>query len=152
MVRLSKTPRAMLLVFLALSGCSEFSVFYKPTQEVSRMQRDVTDCEVLALRDAPVATQIRQSGPVFVGLGYGNGYGYWANTNTYSIDVNEDLRNRVMGYCMADRGYQLVTIPRCSDQVALQATRQSTTRFPEITTHTCVIRYESGEFQLVNQG
>ncbi|HBS50726.1 MAG TPA: hypothetical protein DEA05_11895 [Rhodobacteraceae bacterium] len=146
---------------LVLAACAgPVDMYYKPGGSVSRLASDTTDCQVRALRDAPVANQVRQRPPVYVpGNRWCNAAGqcytapgYWVDGGVYSVDVNAGLRGRVEAQCMAARGYAPVSLPRCSPQVADAAPRQVTTRLPRIGPGSCIIPYEAGGFQIVTPG
>ena len=150
----------MLLTGAMLTACGPLTLFYKPGVSVTQMQDDTTRCEVEALRDAPVANQVRQRPPIyFPGQRFCNsmgqcGYtqGYWVQGSVYTVDVNRDLRARVTDMCMARKGYQPVSLPPCSQSVAAAAPAQATTRLPQIEPNSCVIRYDSGNWQIVTPG
>ncbi|MEM9125305.1 MAG: hypothetical protein AAGB28_05960 [Pseudomonadota bacterium] len=149
-------PVSAMTVALALSACAApLDTYYRAGGEVSRLQADLLTCEVNALEDVPVAFAIRQwpvagyvgsyhcgAGPFCVG-------GSWGG-EIYSVDVNKDLRTRVTNQCMSEKGYAPISIPRCSDAVALNAPAGQTTVLPELTVSSCVIRNEDGTFQIVN--
>lgn len=148
-----------LLCFAALSGCAPLSLYYKPGAEVSRMQADSLACETAALRDAPVANQIRQRPPVYYpGRQYCNGGhcyyhpGYYMDGGYYTVDVNRDLRRRVEQSCMAQKGYQPVEIKRCTSSVALAAGGGATTRLPPLSAQSCAIQHDDGTFLIVEPG
>lgn len=147
-----------ILGLLCLSGCQPLSTFYAEGARVDVLERDNTDCDVIALRDAPVANQIRQSPPYYVSRRYchrkGHCYdrGYWVEGELYTVDVNRDLRRRVKTQCMADLGYSPVQIPRCPFGIAEAAPLGETTVLPRLTENSCVIHNEDGSFQIVTQG
>ena len=148
-------------ILMLLAACAgPVDMYYKPGISVSRLSTDTTDCQVRALRDAPVANQIRQRPPIFVP---GNTWcdpkgrcytspGYWIDGGTYTIDANADLRGRVEAQCMAARGYAPLTLPRCSQQVVAAAPAKRTTRMPRVGPESCIITYEGGGFQIVTPG
>lgn len=151
--------RILAVVFAAalLVGCMPLDTYYKAGASVSRMERDRTTCEVRALRDAPVATQIRRAAPIFVpperycdSNGNCTVYGgYWEPGPIYTVDVNADLRERVQAQCMMDRGYVEVSLPPCSQQVAKATPPARTTVFPKLTETACVIRNSDKSWQIV---
>jgi hypothetical protein len=142
---------------LALSACDTgLSFYYKPGQSVSRLQTDHTNCEVQALRDAPVANEIRQSAPIyFPGRSYcdasgcWSGPGYWAGGHVYTVDTNRGLRQRVLAQCMAQKGYQPVDLPACSPAVRSAVAPKQTTVIPKLTESSCAIRLDGGGWQIV---
>lgn len=138
-----------------LAACAPVETFYKPGAEVARLQQDQLGCETRALRDAPVANQVRQDPPVYVpprrtcdSAGNCTSYGgYWRAGQIYSVDVNRDLRGRLLQACMAERGYTRVQIPRC--EAGLGASGQMRV-LPELTAQSCAIVGGDGRFVIVD--
>lgn len=114
---------AGLALLLSTAACGPVPVYYKQGAEVSRLQTDELVCQTQALKDAPVANEIRQRPPVFypgrkVCHG-GNCYyypGYWAEGGIYTVDVNTPLRQRLERSCMAAKGYQQIALKRCTQR------------------------------------
>jgi hypothetical protein len=146
-------------IALALGACEPMSLFHRPGVSVAQMQSDSTECEVQALRDAPVASQMRQNPPVFIpGNTFCNADGQcrtspgtWIPGAYSTVDVNADLRSRVMQQCMAKRGYQPVTLRDCSSGIRAAVTPAQTTILPKLTETSCVIRHDGGAWQIVTQ-
>lgn len=144
---------------LALSGCGPVSFYHKPGVEVARMKRDQTECQVKALKDAPVANQVRRGAPVYypgrqicnTNGCYTRG-GYWLPGPVYTVDTNEGLRNRVEALCMADRGYAPVSLPRCQNNTPYSVPAGGANTLPPLTANSCVIRNQNGSYQIVNAG
>ena len=153
----------MKLKFLSAAGCiallvacsNDVNTFYRSGVQVAKLESDMLDCEVDALAAAPVAFQIRQSSSsVFVSSYYCGAFcagGTW-NSSVYSVDVNKDLRNRVMQQCMAERGYSPATVSKCPDSVTRQVQPGVTNVLPDLTPESCVIDNKDGTFQLVTRG
>ncbi len=147
------------LFCVTLIGCLPVSIYYAEGVSVAKRDRDNLECDVAALRDAPVANQTRQSAPIFVpgracdrhGRCYRSG-GYWVPGDVYTVDVNASLRKRVKAQCMADRGYRPVEIPACPVGVANAAPPGKTTILPRLGPQSCVIRNDDGSLQIVTQG
>jgi hypothetical protein len=145
---------------LVLAACGPLSIYYRPGVSVSRMQNDTTNCQVAALKDAPVANQIRQSPPIFypgrtVCGAAGSCYrtpGFWADGGFYTVDANKELRGRVLDMCMAQKGYQPVTIPTCPASVKNAVPATATTKLPTLSENSCVIQYNDDQWQIVNRG
>ena len=156
--RAMKTVLKVVTSAVLLAACGPMSLYYRPGATVARLNTDQTACEVAALRDAPVATQIRQNPPVYVpgptrcdASGKCVQYpGHWVSGGFYTVDVNAGLRGRVEGLCMAQKGYEPVQIPRCSQAVIDAAPRRMTERLPALTASSCVIPYRDGTWQIVN--
>lgn len=151
-----KTFGPGLFLLLSLGACGSLSLYYRPGVTVARQQSDATRCEVQALKDAPVNTQLKQGPPVFYPGGrYCRGGscwsypGYWDSGALYTVDVNRDLRRRVMDMCMADKGYRPVTIPPCPQSVKSRAAPGRTTTLPKLTAESCFIRNADDSYQIV---
>ena len=154
------TPLALILApILALTACIPLETYYREGVSVSKLARDETACDVKALRDAPVATELRRNPPVFVPVrtycDSNNNCvqrgGYLVDGGVESVDVNKRLRGRVKHLCMQDLGYRAVEIPRCSNAVAEAAPDTRTTRLPRLTSQTCAIKKSDGSVLLVEQ-
>jgi len=148
---------APLCAALALAACAPMSIYYRPGVPVQRMQDDTTRCEVRALREAPVATQIRHTPPVYVPGrqvcdAAGNCWmrpGYWVDGDIYTVDVNAGLRARAKDLCMAEKGYSPVSLPPCPPEVKQATPPGVTTVLPRLTQNACVIRNRDGSWQIV---
>lgn len=144
-------------LLLILAGCAPMSIYYRTGTPVARMQADTTRCEVRALREAPVATQIRQYPPTYVpGARVCNARGdcwtrpgYWIDGPLYTVDVNARLRARVEQLCMAEKGYRPVDLPLCPAEVRQSTPPGVTTVLPPLTPEACVIRNSDGSWQIV---
>ncbi|MEP2027876.1 MAG: hypothetical protein ABJI96_04095 [Paracoccaceae bacterium] len=153
-------PTLLGATLLLLGACAPFETYYKTGASVAKLQTDTTNCEVKALRDAPVANQVRQSAPYYIpGRTYcdGNGRchrntGYWVPGRVYTVDVNAPLRLKVLDQCMARKGYQRTEIPVCSTSVARSVPAAITRTLPTLTPNSCVIRNEGGSWQIVTVG
>lgn len=95
-----KTRLATLILTLALPACAPLTLYYKAGTPVATVQRDTTACQVVALRDAPVANQVRRTPPRYVpprrvcnasGACSTTG-GYYLPGDVYTVDVNAPLR------------------------------------------------------------
>jgi len=135
-------------------------MYYQPGLSIAKAENDTLDCEVAALRDAPVANQVRQAPGFFVprtrsctasGACYYRG-GYWEPGPIYSVDVNAGLRPQLTDRCMAQKGYAPVSIPACPQSVADAAPARATTTLPQLSANSCSIRNSDGTVQIVNQG
>lgn len=149
---------ALVVVCLA-SACAPLRTYYAEGVSFATLERDNTRCDVLALRDAPVATVVRRDPPRFVRRRHCDSSGQcvyrggiWVPGEVYTVDVNADLRARVKGQCMADRGYRPVQIPTCPSGVADAAPPGRTTILPTLNENSCVIRNQDGSFQIVTRG
>ena len=123
------------------------------------LEKDTLQCEVKALRQAPVANQIRQNPPRFIpprqvcnGTVCHTKPGYWIPGNTYTVDVNRPLRKKVEHSCMAERGYIPAKVPACPPGVAEKAKGPATTRLPDLNENSCFIRNDDGSFRIVSLG
>jgi hypothetical protein len=148
-----------LLAPMLLIGCLPVSTYYAEGVSFAQLERDNTQCDVAALRDAPVATRTRQYPPQYVprrvcdqaGNCFNRG-GYWVPGEIYSVDVNASLRSRVKALCMADRGYRPVELPACPQGVANAAPPGPSPVLPRLDARSCAIRTQGGGFRIVTQG
>ncbi len=155
-----KTIPALLVCLMVLSSCGPLSLYYREGQSVARMQTETTECRVKALKDAPVANQIRQSPPVYwPGRSYCDRYGrcyrspgWWEPGNIYTVDVNKGLRNTVEAQCMAQKGYRPVSLPPCKSRVKSSVTPTRTTTLPPLNPSSCFRQFEDGSFQIITPG
>ena len=144
----------LLLVFVI--GCVPVTTYYAEGVSIAEMDRDTRRCEIHALREAPVQLRTQQDPPEYIKReacdGYGNchEYGYWVPGRTYTVDLNEGLRELVQDQCMKGRGYRAVSIPSCSRDVVQNAPAKSTTIMPRLGPKSCAIRQNNGRFLIVN--
>lgn len=117
--------KKLVLSVLLLSGCAAPTVplwFQANKPHVSSLSHDL-DCQVEAAQKVPVSNQT-YSTPSLVTpthlscnpstnscVSYG-GQHIGGQINT--VDVNADLRAKVIRQCMAKKGWQLVVLPNCS--------------------------------------
>lgn len=151
-------PCFVALAMVSLAGCLPVSTYYAEGVSAAKFARDDTGCDVQALRDAPVANQTRQSPARYVprrvcdaaGNCFDRG-GYWVPGEFYTVDVNADLRARVKGQCMTDRGYRPVQLPACPRGVAEAAPSGPSPVLPRLNPNSCAIRTDGG-LRVVTQG
>ncbi|TMV08646.1 hypothetical protein FGK63_05860 [Ruegeria sediminis] len=152
-----KTVIRTTLLALCLGSCGPLSLYYQEGASVSRMQAETTDCQVKALRDAPVANQVRQTAPIYypgrtICNNAGQCYttpGWWDPGRIYSVDVNQSLRNQVEAQCMAAKGFRPVSLPPCKQNVKSRVPAQRTTKLPPLSGGSCYVRFDDGTFQII---
>ncbi len=155
-----KTVARFLIPVFALTSCGPLSMYYQEGASVSRVQTETTQCQVQALDDAPVATQVRQGPPTYwPGRtrcdGRGNCYrtaGWWQPGQIYTVDVNKGLRDRVEAQCMAAKGYRPISLPPCKQRIKASVPPARTTQFPPIGTESCFVKFDDGSFQIITPG
>lgn len=148
--------RILLLGVSLLAACAPMELYYQNGGSVARMQDNLLSCEVAALRDAPVASEIRRRPPVFVpsrrhctgGHCYHRG-GYFVDGQIYTVDVNARLRGDLEARCMRNKGYSPVEIPNCPARLAREISPAQTDVMPPLTQSSCVIRDGSGMWQII---
>ncbi|MEQ6247965.1 hypothetical protein ABMC89_03645 [Sulfitobacter sp. HNIBRBA3233] len=144
-------------LLLGLAACAPLETNYKPGVSVTTLNRDQTQCDVAALRDVPVATQVRRLPPQYVPPRREcskdgkciTTQGYYLPGEIRSYDANAPLRARAAQQCMADKGYARVSIPACPAEVAQAAPQAATVQLPPLTENSCVIRNRDGSIQIV---
>lgn len=115
-----RTAHIMFALAAVLAGCGPVTVYHKPDASFAQLDRDLLSCQASALKQAPVANEIRQS-PSYYRPGRrvchdGNCYhtrGYWVRGEIYTVDVNRPLRLKLQRSCMIDNGYSEVEAQRC---------------------------------------
>ncbi|MGD9293628.1 MAG: hypothetical protein PVI41_01990 [Roseobacter sp.] len=146
------------ITLLGLAACTPVSLYYKPNVAVTRLNNDLLDCEVSALKDAPVASQIRRGPPRYIpgyhhcnskGHCYRSG-GYFVPGEAYSVDVNARLRHDLEKRCMGRKGYQLIELPRCSTGVSSADATAIAGQVPLLTENSCVVRENGGRWQIID--
>lgn len=155
-----KTMLRLLIPMVLLAACGPLSMYYREGESVSRMQTETTECKVQALKDAPVANQVRQSPPVYwPGRTYCDGRGrcyrsggWWEPGRIYSVDVNQGLRNTVEAQCMAQKGYRPVSLPPCKQAVKSRVPATRTTVLPPLGTGSCFVKFDDGSIQIITPG
>ncbi|GGH25351.1 hypothetical protein [Cribrihabitans marinus] len=142
---------------LVLTGCAPLSIYHKPGVQVSRLEADTTRCEVAALKDVPVNTQIRQGAPIYRPGGRycrdgrcWTGPGYWDSGPVYTVDANRGLRDRATELCMAEKGYRPVSLPPCSQGIRSQVPLGRMTTLPRLTPASCFLRNEDGSYRIIS--
>lgn len=155
-----KTLLGLLIPMMTLSACGPLSLYYREGESVSRLQTETTACQVAALKDAPVANQVRQGPPTYwPGRTYCNGHGrcyrsvgWWQPGRIYTVDVNQSLRNTVEAQCMAAKGFQPVSLPPCKSSVKSRYTPARTTTLPPLNPSSCFVKFDDGSFQIITPG
>ena len=143
------------VVATGFSACTPLPIYHRTGVPVAQMEDDRLNCQVSALRDAPVANQTRQAPPVFKaprqvcdasGLCKTRS-GYWEPGQIYTIDINKDIRTRLETRCMTAQGYRAIDIPQCAPGTRGAG---STTRLPPISEKSCVIKNSDGSFLILD--
>ncbi|MEW2916425.1 hypothetical protein AB1A64_05095 [Ruegeria sp. ANG10] len=156
-----KSVVRLIILLMVLSACEgPLSLYYREGESVSRLQAETTQCQVKALEEVPVATQIRQSPPTYwPGRTYCDGRGrcyrspgWWQPGRVYSVDANQGLRNQVEAQCMAKKGFRPISLPPCKQNVKSRVPAVATTTLPPIGTQSCYVKFDNGAFQIINPG
>ncbi|MBR9649826.1 hypothetical protein [Thalassovita aquimarina] len=154
--------RSMLFTLAAvavLAGCAPLGLYYREGVAVSRMNNDLTDCQVSALQKVPVVKETRFTPLRMVPVRRCDASG--ANCivtyeleggDPYTVDVNKRLRKRVEAQCMTRKGYEWVELPPCPSTVANAAPKSVTTVLPRLTPESCSIQRGGGRWQIVTPG
>lgn len=155
-----KTLVHLLVPLMVLTACGPLSLYYREGESVSQMQKETTQCQVQALKEAPVANQVRQSPPTYwPGRTYCDGRGrcyrsggWWQPGQIYTVDVNQSLRNNIEAQCMAQKGYRPVSLPPCRENLKSRVTLARTTTLPPLSTESCFVKFDDGSFQIITPG
>lgn len=150
----------MLVPLMVLSSCGPLSLYYREGETVSRLQKETTQCQLSAVKEVPVANQIRQSPPTYwPGRTYCDGRGrcyqspgWWQPGRVYTVDVNQGLRNTVEAQCMAEKGFRPVSLPPCKQNVKSRVPLARTTTLPPLNSASCFVKFDDGSFQIITPG
>ena len=155
-----KTLLRLLLPCVALAACGPLSMYYREGENVSKLQAETTQCQVQALKQVPVANQVRQSPPTYwPGRTYCDGRGscyrtggWWEPGRIYTVDVNQSLRDTVEAQCMAQKGFRPVSLPPCKQSVKNRVPAARTTTLPPLSEASCFVKFDDGSFQIITPG
>ena len=147
-MRLSHSFPLLALAFL--SACGPVGFYYREGATVESVSRAQTGCEASSLKQAPVATQVRQRPPTYWpgrvycdGVGCVRGPGYWVDGGFYTVDTNSELRGRITSQCMADQGFSRVELPRCTG-----GTSSIPSTLPGLDQNTCAQQLPDGRWRV----
>ena len=152
---------AVLVVMLTLAACAPAPVYYREGVSMAKMENDLLNCKVAAVKDAPVASQLRRGAPRYYpgylrcnhgGQCYRTG-GYFYPGEVYSVDVNAGLRKDLENRCMARKGYAPVALPRCPAGTASGAATDQTAQvntMPPLSQNSCIIDDKAGPAQIID--
>ncbi len=140
------------LCSFGLSACSTLHLQYKEGEKVARAATDLASCKASALKQFPKDIRLRYLPPFYPPYGYYGPYSYYGYSSPQRYDANEGKRETAVKQCMADQGYIPAKIPACSAELAKITPAQTTVILPPLTENSCVIRYQSGGWQIVNPG
>ncbi len=156
-----KTLCFVFVVMLTLSACAPAPVYYREGASMAKMEDDLLNCKVAAVKDAPVATELRRGAPRYYpgylrcnnsGHCYRTG-GYFYPGEVYSVDVNASLRRDLENRCMARKGYAPVELPRCRAGTVGTVTTDQTTGtniMPPLSENSCIIDGNGGPAQIID--
>ena len=149
-------PRFALIAatsFIALAGCN-YTLYHQAGKSFAERDADVTRCDVIALRKAPVETQILFTPPRQEERTICDDDGncitetYWTKPEPYTVDPNKELRERVAMQCMLDKGYQQISLPSCDDGQTLSVP----TKMTNIGPNSCAVRLKGGAVRIAQPG
>ncbi|MBT8154392.1 hypothetical protein KMP13_10875 [Epibacterium ulvae] len=146
-----KPASFLCLLTLVTVGCGPVAVYHKDRTSFATLEQDLLACEVQALRDAPVANEIRQDPPVFHpgrricrkdGSCYHTG-GFWREGRIYTVDTNEGLRGRLAQSCMIRNDYTQIEAQRCPPGT-VRPPKDALGRLVTPASDTCAISVKNG--------
>jgi hypothetical protein len=143
----------MLIVALALSGCTGGTVFYAEGIDIATREADLAACEQQALTEFPIRYETRYRPRVFYpAYQICNGGacwiqpGYFYGGERYTVDVNEPFRATALRGCMGANGYARVGLPSCEAGTQVRLS----TVMPPLTGGTCLYSTGPGPDLIVN--
>lgn len=149
----------LICALLVVSACSPLTIYHRAGVPVADVERTLLQCQVAALKDAPIAKQRVQSPPIFVPprrICNGSGVcvvrpGYFDDGIVEVFDANRELRIRLERQCMADKGFAPTQITRCPLGTARDLERSQTRILPSLSTQSCAVVYPDGSWQILEQ-
>lgn len=142
-------------------GCGPKQFWYKMGQTPQQAQKAELNCSVKAAQDVPVSIrQTQDVGEYVEGIDncvetVTNGVrtksctkipGYWREGAVTSYDANENLRGRYFQNCMAQQGYQRISLKECDRGAVTRATLA----YPALRSGSCYIR-AGGQDMIISQ-
>ncbi|MEP1612563.1 MAG: hypothetical protein ABJL72_11665 [Roseobacter sp.] len=125
---------------------------------MTKMRASLLACQVSALEQAPVATELRQEPPRYIpvrsycrssGRCYREG-GFFVSGQIYSVDVNAKLRGDVEKQCMLSQSYSSVKVKRCTSGLHPPNDAGNSNRMPPLSENTCVTKDTQGQWVIID--
>lgn len=150
------STRALFLSLAAFTACAPPPLFHKPGASPAELQRNLTACEVSALREVPRDLRTRFIPAQYSSFPQCNAFGHCfprtrliQPARTESYDANAPLRARVTEQCMAQAGYRPVSLPACDPERVRAASLPAGAAQPSLGPGSCALRLASGEWRIV---
>ena len=111
----------LVLVAAALASCSStVNLVHKTGSSLAQRQNAVDLCKIASFREIPIAMTTESFGGIY-NPGYvvcdqgfcGRVGGMYVPPTIRSYDANQKLRSRYIERCLASKGYDILTVPRC---------------------------------------
>lgn len=142
-----------ILTILFVGACvatGPVAVVYKPGSTGEQRSAALLDCETQALAKVPRAiatgvtpTYTTPSNVQCYGSGaYVSCQQYGGQTyggNVYNYDANQDLRDRVSLQCLAQKGFQIISLPTCDAEQSKRAVSSVGRKQPTFDKIECVV-------------
>lgn len=143
-------------------ACGPVDIWYKPDGTSTKAKTDLTNCEVQAVQQVPPNVVTRTT-PTLASPALNSCYrvggtlqcrGFphvYAPPTITQVDLNADLRGRVVEQCMTQKGYAPVSLPKCSDADLANAGSPLRSAAPG-TPSACVVRTNEDTWAVVAPG
>ncbi len=131
------------LALLTISGCTEFSTFYKEGVTKTELNIDQGQCNRIA-SDAYPPNIVTDWWPIY------DGKGRIVSQRMEQYDINEGPRYTAARTCLEERGYARVKIPFCKDEQLGGRNYAKIEVAPELTPSICGLRTEGGGRVLID--
>lgn len=141
------------IAFLVATACvatGPVNVVYKPGSTGEQRLSALTECETQALAKVPRAMATGMT-PAYTTPSnvqcYGTGAyvscqqygGQTYGGDVYSYDANQDLRDRVTMQCLAQKGFQTISLPSCDAEQSKRAVSSMGRKQPTYDKIECVV-------------
>ncbi|WP_148234691.1 hypothetical protein [Pseudooceanicola batsensis] len=159
MFRSRRTLLTALAAVVTLSGCAQ-DIYFREGATVSEVRRAEDACALSARQAAPFRPRtILVPGPIVPARKVCDGQGncqtrpaYQAPPEFETMDANAERRVLIARTCMAERGFDRVSLPYCSGAVRNAAPAAVTRRLPRLTGQSCIIPRGQAGYQIVTPG
>lgn len=140
---LSKFTALTATALVVLSGCTEFSTYYKEGVTKSDLNIAKGQCN-RAAADAYPPNIVTDWWPIY------DRFGRIVSQRAEQYDLNEGARNTAVRDCMNANGFERVQIPYCKDEQLGDNHYAKLEVAPELTPSICGLRTENGGRVLID--
>ncbi len=150
---------AVLVALCLVAACGPPGLYYKQGVPVQHLLSDEAQCGLDSVRAVPVDNRTRfipgTREPRRICDAAGKCTTIWVQVTPdrwETYDANEDTRRNFERNCMITKGYQRISLPSCSSQIAENVLLSQSQVMPPLTQESCAVRLRGGGWQIVTPG